>query len=471
MWLHNMPGIQLRTDNTVYKNEMQIFTTKVVNLCKEAKLFAPQGGPIIMAQIENEYGDVAGRYGEAGKSYIKWAAQMAVGQNIGVPWIMCKYSEAPQPMINTCNGFYCDNFTPNNPKSPKMFTENWLGWKVLFSCDILEDSKKEVYNTANINAQTSVFFKKPIEVAGQPPSQLSWMWAPEVMKDTLQGKGTFKESQLLEQKEVTVGVSDYLWYMTNVDINDTSSWKNVTLQVNTNGHGLHAYVNWRYVGSQWGKYDGLRFVLSKPTSLKQGPNVVTLLSGTVGHAHHGAYFDLQTTGIVGGPVKLIGSKSNLSTSTWSYKAWARDKLGLMGRALDAIGLQCLLATLVAVTRDYRGEYKPKKCAMNCGLPSQRWYHVPRSFLNNDVNKLVLFEEMGGNPEQVAFQTVTTGTVCGIGNEGSRLELSCQGARIISEIQFSSYGDPRVEYGAFKKGTWESLSSFSVVERACIGRES
>ncbi|KAJ7962918.1 Beta-galactosidase [Quillaja saponaria] len=128
LWLHNMPGIQLRKDNTVYKNEMQIFTTKVVNLCKEAKLFAPQGGPIIMAQKENEYRDVAGRYGEAGKSYIKWAAQMAVGQNIGVPWIMCKYNEAPQPMINTCNGFYCDNFTPNNPKSPKMFTENWLGW-------------------------------------------------------------------------------------------------------------------------------------------------------------------------------------------------------------------------------------------------------------------------------------------------------------------------------------------------------
>ncbi|KAL0546794.1 hypothetical protein IC582_016707 [Cucumis melo] len=49
MWLHNMPGIQLRTNNQVYKNEMQTFTTKIVNMCKQANLFASQGGPIILA--------------------------------------------------------------------------------------------------------------------------------------------------------------------------------------------------------------------------------------------------------------------------------------------------------------------------------------------------------------------------------------------------------------------------------------
>ena len=58
LWLHNLPGVQLRTDNEVYKNEMQTFTTKIVNMCKEASLFASQGGPIIIAQIENEYGNI-----------------------------------------------------------------------------------------------------------------------------------------------------------------------------------------------------------------------------------------------------------------------------------------------------------------------------------------------------------------------------------------------------------------------------
>jgi hypothetical protein len=30
--------------------------------------------------------------------------------------------------INTCNGFYCDQFTPNSNTKPKMWTENWSGW-------------------------------------------------------------------------------------------------------------------------------------------------------------------------------------------------------------------------------------------------------------------------------------------------------------------------------------------------------
>ncbi|KAE8648448.1 hypothetical protein Csa_009404, partial [Cucumis sativus] len=91
VWLHNMPGIQLRTNNQVYKNEMQTFTTKIVNMCKQANLFASQGGPIILAQIENEYGNVmTPAYGDAGKAYINWCAQMAESLNIGVPWIMCQ---------------------------------------------------------------------------------------------------------------------------------------------------------------------------------------------------------------------------------------------------------------------------------------------------------------------------------------------------------------------------------------------
>ena len=30
--------------------------------------------------------------------------------------------------INTCNGFYCDQFKPNSNQKPKMWTENWSGW-------------------------------------------------------------------------------------------------------------------------------------------------------------------------------------------------------------------------------------------------------------------------------------------------------------------------------------------------------
>ncbi|KMT02832.1 hypothetical protein BVRB_8g194140 [Beta vulgaris subsp. vulgaris] len=130
VWLHNMPGIELRTANKVFMDEMQNFTTLIVNKVKDENLFASQGGPIILAQIENEYGNVISSYGDAGKAYRDWCANMAVSQNIGVPWIMCQESDAPQPMINTCNGWYCHDFTPNNPNSPKIWTENWTGWLV-----------------------------------------------------------------------------------------------------------------------------------------------------------------------------------------------------------------------------------------------------------------------------------------------------------------------------------------------------
>lgn len=34
-------------------------------------------------------------------AYTKWAAQMAVGLNTGVPWIMCKQEDAPDPVVST----------------------------------------------------------------------------------------------------------------------------------------------------------------------------------------------------------------------------------------------------------------------------------------------------------------------------------------------------------------------------------
>ncbi|RVX08579.1 Beta-galactosidase 8 [Vitis vinifera] len=44
VWLHFIPGIQFRTTNDLFKNEMKRFLAKIVSLMKEANLFAPQGG-------------------------------------------------------------------------------------------------------------------------------------------------------------------------------------------------------------------------------------------------------------------------------------------------------------------------------------------------------------------------------------------------------------------------------------------
>lgn len=128
LWLHFIPGIKFRTDNEPFKAEMQRFTALIVDMMKKNNLYASQGGPIILSQIENEYGNIDSAYGSAAKSYIKWAANMAVSLDTGVPWVMCQQADAPDPIINTCNGFYCDQFTPNSNQKPKIWTENWSGW-------------------------------------------------------------------------------------------------------------------------------------------------------------------------------------------------------------------------------------------------------------------------------------------------------------------------------------------------------
>ncbi|KAL3614665.1 Beta-galactosidase 3 [Castilleja foliolosa] len=128
VWLKFVPGISFRTDNEPFKNAMQSFTQKIVDLMKSENLFASQGGPIILSQIENEYGPLGKRIGNEGYNYMNWAAQMAVGMGTGVPWVMCKQDDAPDPVINTCNGFYCDYFSPNQYYKPKIWTEAWTGW-------------------------------------------------------------------------------------------------------------------------------------------------------------------------------------------------------------------------------------------------------------------------------------------------------------------------------------------------------
>lgn len=109
---------------------------------------------------------------EKGPPYVRWAAKMAVDLRTGVPWVMCKQDDAPDPVvslllkeyyldrfnklktfqlasfncciclfriffglltnrlllqINTCNGRRCgETFAgPNSPNKPAIWTENW----------------------------------------------------------------------------------------------------------------------------------------------------------------------------------------------------------------------------------------------------------------------------------------------------------------------------------------------------------
>lgn len=50
-------------------------------------------------QIENEYGNIENAFGQRGKDYVKWAAKMATGLGAGVPWVMCRQTDAPENIV------------------------------------------------------------------------------------------------------------------------------------------------------------------------------------------------------------------------------------------------------------------------------------------------------------------------------------------------------------------------------------
>uniref|UniRef100_K3ZQT2 Beta-galactosidase n=1 Tax=Setaria italica TaxID=4555 RepID=K3ZQT2_SETIT len=125
-WLREIGHIIFRANNEAFKKEMEKFVRFIVQKLKDAELFASQGGPIILTQIENEYGNIKKDHKTEGDKYLEWAAQMALSTQTGVPWIMCKQSSAPGEVIPTCNGRHCgDTWTLLDKDKPMLWTENW----------------------------------------------------------------------------------------------------------------------------------------------------------------------------------------------------------------------------------------------------------------------------------------------------------------------------------------------------------
>ncbi|KAF4655278.1 Beta-galactosidase 6 [Perkinsus chesapeaki] len=110
-----------------WRKYMAEFVLDIANLVKEAKLMASQGGPIIMAQLENEYGANT----EAGTAYIDWVGELSFGLGLEVPWVMCNGLSA-NGTVNVCNGDDCaDEYKASHderwPDEPLGWTEN-EGW-------------------------------------------------------------------------------------------------------------------------------------------------------------------------------------------------------------------------------------------------------------------------------------------------------------------------------------------------------
>ncbi|PIA52828.1 hypothetical protein AQUCO_01000597v1 [Aquilegia coerulea] len=682
VWLKYVPGISFRTDNEPFKMAMQGFTQKIVNLMKSENLFESQGGPIILSQIENEYGPSSKAFGAAGRAYVDWAAKMAVGMGTGVPWVMCKQDDAPDPVINTCNGFYCDTFSPNKPYKPLMWTEAWSGWftefggpihqrpvqdlafavgrfiqkggsfvnyymyhggtnfgrtaggpfvttsydydapideyglirqpkyghlkdlhtaiklcegslisadpvstslgnlqqanvfsstsggcaaflanynaksaaRVVFnnrhynlppwSISILPDCKNVVFNTAKVRVQTSQMQMLPSNT-----KLLSWETYDEDIS-SLDDNKMITTNGLLEQINVTRDTSDYLWYISSVEVNPSEPFLHggelPTLIVRSSGHALHVYINGQMSGSAYGTRENRKFTFTGKVNLRAGTNKIALLSIAVGLPNIGTHFEEWQTGILG-PVVLHGidqGKRDLTWQRWSYQVglkgeamnlvspngissveWMRGSLvaqrqqpltwyksyfdtpksegpfaldmGSMGKGQVWINGQSIGRYWTATANancdhcSYSGTYRPPKCQVGCGQPTQRWYHVPRSWLKSTQNLLVVFEEIGGDAARISLATRSVSTVCADVSESHpnlanlniesqeksvlkinlpKVNLRCAPGHAISSIKFASFGTPSGTCGSFHQGSCHSSAPYAILEKKCVGHQ-
>ncbi|CAJ1939116.1 unnamed protein product [Sphenostylis stenocarpa] len=145
--------------------------------------------------------------------------------------------------------------------------------------------------------------------------------------------------------------------------------------------------------------------------------------------------------------------------------------------------------------DYRGAYDSDKCLTNCGKPTQTLYHVPRSWLRESNNLLVILEETAGNPFGISVKLHLSRLICAQVSESNyptlqkllnadliveevtanntipELHLYCQEGHTISSITFASFGTPGGTCQNFSRGNCHAPSSISVVSKECQGKKS
>ncbi|KAA0025304.1 beta-galactosidase-like [Cucumis melo var. makuwa] len=359
-------------------------------------------------------------------------------------------------------------------------TYNIPGWSV----GILPDCKSEVYNTAEVNTQTTIREK----VSSQRTNKgFKWQWRSEKIEhmtyeDRVDGS-VITANRLLDQKVVTNDASDYLWYLTGFHLegSDPLFGKRVKLRVNTRGHILHAVVNKKHIGkSQYALKSKYNFIFEKEVrNLRHGFNQIVLLSATVGLPHYGAHFEDVEAG-VHGPVELVADGETIRTTFQTPKKREGVVVDLLGMGkghawVNGKSIGRYWPSYLANENDcsshcdFRGAYYDNKCVTNCGKPTQRWYHIPRSYLNKGKeNTLILFEEFGGVPLNIDIQITRVKKVCAKPYAGSTLELSCHD-RTIKNINFVSFGNPHGNCDNFQKGTCDSSTALSVIEKACLGK--
>jgi beta-galactosidase len=135
-YLRDEPGIRIRTFNKPYLRRVEKYFEHLASEVRPR--LATRGGCIVLVQVENEYDNVAGRYGEEGQKYLLWLGELADRLGFDVPRTMCEAASSEkgasvEGAIATVNGFSISagragSFRRAHPGLPMLWTELWPGW-------------------------------------------------------------------------------------------------------------------------------------------------------------------------------------------------------------------------------------------------------------------------------------------------------------------------------------------------------
>ncbi|OMO67303.1 Glycoside hydrolase, family 35 [Corchorus capsularis] len=238
------------------------------------------------------------------------------GVNVGT-WDMSKWKwsykiHTFEPGPQNCAAFLANY---NQDSSATITFRNTQYNLPAWSISILPDCKNEAFNTAKVTAHS--IHPKMIPTGGT----FNWYSYTEAPV-SVGGTKTFAANGLKEQLSTTWDQTDYLWYITDVTIQQDEAFLKhgqlPILTVESNGHALSAFINGQLVGTAYshGNLNTPQITFSEKVNLQAGVNKISLLSSSVGLQNIGTHFEQWKIGILG-PVTLKG----VNAGTWDMSKW------------------------------------------------------------------------------------------------------------------------------------------------------
>ncbi|KAF6168105.1 hypothetical protein GIB67_011490 [Kingdonia uniflora] len=204
-----------------------------------------------------------------------------------------------------------------------------------WSISILPNCRNAVFNTTKqVGVQTS-----QMQMLPSNSKSLSWETYDEDIYSL--GNSTLIPSNgLLEYLNVTRDMSDYLWYITSVEVSPSESFLNggkwPTLSVESKGHAMHIFINGQLSGSAHGTRQNRRFTFTGKNNLCAGTNRIAL---SVLQWDCRAHCETWNAGVLG-PVVIYGidqGHRDLTWQRWSYQ------VGLKGEVMNLVSPNGILS--------------------------------------------------------------------------------------------------------------------------------